>query len=162
MQIDERRFPICPPPVFPTPGYIAYWFWDLRTILRGTIPVENSTHHFCACFLLSLDGDHHIPLRLAIFIRTICSKVRKRTALTVELDDIAYRIDSGLVSGCIQWRTAHLHDIHTWVLEHGSLWLTDIHGPVYFETNSSVIGHNTIQAWHTIIQDAVMYVEIYY
>jgi hypothetical protein len=140
-----------------TTGYIAYWFWDLSSALRGTIKVENA-HRFCAHFLLSLDSDNHGPLHLAVFIRDICSKVRKRTSFGAEIDDIAFRISSGFISGYIQWRTPCLRDIQEWIPQHASLWLTDLHGPVHFETNSSVIGHHTMKAFHTIIQDAVEYV----
>ena len=153
-QIDERHFPIYPPRSLTSPGYVAYWFWDLRAALKGTGKVDN-TERFCARFLLSLDNDNHCPIHVAVFIREICSKVQDRTRLTIELDDIAFRISAGMVSGYIQWRTGHLHDIHEWVLQHGTLWLTDTHGPIYFETTSSVIGHYTIKAWHTIIEDAI-------
>lgn len=125
--------------------------------MRSTVKVDN-TERFCARFLLSLDGENHGPLHLAKFIHDLCSKVRDRTQSTIELDDIAFRINSGLISGYIQWRAGHLRDVQAWVLEHGTLWLTDIHGPVYFETDSSVIGHHTIKAWHTMIQDAIEYV----
>jgi len=74
--------------------------------------------------------------------------------LTVQLDDIAFHVDSGLICGYIKWQTPRLQDIQGWVLEHGTLWITDIHGPVYFETNSSVIGHHTIKAWHAMVCSA--------
>lgn len=153
-QIDERRFPLCPPGSSATSGFVSYWFWDLRPALRGTFKVDN-TERFCACFLLSLNNDNHVPLYTAIFVRDICSKVRERTNLTVELDDIAFRVDSGIISGYIQFRAGCLREVFDWVKEHASIWLIDSYGPVYFETNSTVIGHHTIKAWQAIIHAAV-------
>lgn len=93
-----------------------------------------------------------------MFVREISSKVREQTQLAVEFDDIAFRIDSGLICGYIQFRTGCLCDVLDWVKEHASVWLIDSYGPVYFETNSSVIGHHTIKAWQMIIHATVEYV----
>jgi len=73
-QIDEHHFPITALQNLTTPGYFAYWFWDLRVALRGTIKVDN-TEQFCAYSLLSLDSDNHGLLHIAVFVRNICSKV---------------------------------------------------------------------------------------
>jgi hypothetical protein len=117
--------------------------------------VDNS-ERFCAHFLLSLNGDNHVPLYTAMFLRDICSMVRERTQLDVELDDIAFRIGyDGLICGYIQFRTGCLRDIYDWVKEDASLWLIDSYGPVFYETNSSVIGHHTIKAWQEIVHAAV-------
>ena len=153
-QIDECRFPLRPPGNLATSGYISYWFWDLRPALRGTFKIDN-TDRFCAHFLLSLNDDNHVPLYTAMFVRDICSKVRERTHLTVEFDDIAFRIESGLICGYIQFRTECLRDVLDWVNEHATIWLIDSYGPVYFEINSTVIGHHTIKAWQAIIHGAV-------
>ena len=42
---------------------------------------------------------------------------------SLEFDEIAYRIDSGLVCGYIQFRAGCLREVWDWVMEHGSLWL---------------------------------------
>ena len=133
---------------------MSYWFWDLRPALQGTFKVDN-TERFCARFLLSLSDDNHIPLYAAMFVRDICSKVRQRTQLAVEFDDITFRVDSGIISGYIQFRTGDLRNVLDWVREYATLWLIDLYGPVYFKTNSTVIGHHTIKAWQTIIHTAV-------
>jgi len=93
-----------------------------------------------------------------MFVRDLCSKVRERTHLAVDFDDIAFRIDSGVICGYVQFRTACLRAVLDWVKEHATLWLIDSYGPVYFETNSTVIGHHTIKAWQAIIHAAVEYV----
>ena len=104
---------------------------------------------------------HHLPLHLAHFVRDICSKAYQRTEIgSLEFDEIAYRIDSGLVCGYIQFRAGCLREVWDWVMEHGSLWLIDRYGPVYFETTSHIIGHHTIKAWQAIIHAAVKYVFI--
>ena len=136
---------------------VSYWFWDLRPALQGTFKVDNS-ERFCAHFLLSLNSDNHVPLYTAMFVRNICSIVRERTNLTVDFDDVAFRIDSGLICGYIQFRTGCLRAVLDWVKEHTTVWLIDSYGPVYFETNSTVISHHTIKAWQAIIHAAVEYV----
>lgn len=89
---------------------------------------------------------------MAIFLRDICSKVRERTELTAEFDDIAFRVDSGIISGYVQFKTGCLRDVLGWVKEYATLWTgVDSYGPIYFETNSTVIGHHTIKAWQAII-----------
>ena len=118
----------------------------------------DNTERFCAHFLLSLNADNHVPLYTAMFVRDLCSKVRERTHLAVDFDDIAFRIDSGVICGYVQFRTACLRAVLDWVKEHATLWLIDSYGPVYFETNSTVIGHHTIKAWQAIIHAAVEYV----
>jgi hypothetical protein len=149
-QIDKHQFPLRPPGNSTTSGFVSYWFWDLRPALRGLYKIDNA-ERFCACFLLSLNDNNHVPLYTAMFVRSICSKVRERTTLTAEFDDIAFRVDSGIISGYIQFRTGYLRDTFDWVKEHASVWLIDTYGPVYYETNSSVIGHHTIKAWQAII-----------
>ena len=118
----------------------------------------DNNERFCAHFLLSLDGDNHVPLYTAMFVRDICSIVRNRTHLTVDLDDIAFRIDSGIICGYVQFRTGCLRAVLDWVKEHATVWLNDSYGPVYFESNSNVIGHHIIKAWQVIIYAAVEYV----
>ena len=157
--MDEDRFPIHPfDDVTTSSGYVGYWTWELRPALRGTTNLDN-LGRFCAHFLLSLEGDDHLPLQLAHFVRDIYSKARKRTEIgTVEFDEIAYRIDSGLVCGYIQFRAGFIHEVWDWVREYGSLWLTDAYGPVYFKTMSHIIGHHTIKAWQAMIHVAIEYV----
>ena len=156
-QVDEHRFPLRHPGNLATSGYISYWFRDLRPALRGTFKTDN-TERFRACFLLSLNNDNHVPLYMAAFVRDICSKVWERANLTVEPDVIAFCIDSGLVCGYIQFRTESLRSVLDWVIEHATLWLIDLYGPAYFETNSTAIGHHTIKAWQAIIHSTVEYV----
>ena len=136
---------------------MSYWFWDLRPALRGTVKIDNNDR-FCAYFLLSLNSDNHVPLHLAAFVHDICSKVRERTDLDVDIDDIGFRVDSGTICGYLQFRTGDLRGVWEWVQEHGTLWLIDLYGPIYFETNSSVIGHHIIKAWQVIIQATIEYV----
>lgn len=158
-QIDEKKFPICPPGKLTTPGFVAYWFWDLRPALRGSVKVDDK-ERFCAYFLLSLNGDNHLPLHIAVFLCNICRKVRKRTDFSVELDDIGIKIQSGgIISGYVQFRTDCLRSVQEWV-EQRSLWMIDAYGPVHYETTSNIIGHHTILAWQTIICATVEYVAL--
>ena len=115
----------------------------------------DNTERFCAHFLLSLNGNNHVPLYMAMFLCDICSMVRERTQLDVELDDIAFCIGYSLICRYIQFQTRCLRDIYDWVKKHASLWLIDSYGPVCFETNSSVIGHHTIKAWQAIVHATV-------
>jgi hypothetical protein len=90
-----------------------------------------------------------------MFVRDICQKVRKQTDLVVEFDDIAFRVDSGIIS---EFRTGCLRIVFDWVKVHASILLIDLYGPVYCETNADVIGHLKTNAWQAIIHASVEYV----
>lgn len=81
--------------------YLAYWYWDLRPALGGVGKV-GLDRRFSAHFLLSLeDGNHNVPKYIALFIHTLCRKVRKRSGCAVELDDVGFAIDDSLICGYV-------------------------------------------------------------
>ena len=87
-QVDEDWFPIHPfDDVTTSSGYVGYWTWEHCPALRGTMNLDN-----LGCFCTH-------------FICNIYSKACKCTEIrTVEFDEIANRIDSGLVCGHIQFQ----------------------------------------------------------
>ena len=97
-----------------------------------------------------------MPLHLAHFVRDVYSKARNRTEMgTVKFDEIAFRIESNIVCGYIQFRVGRLYDVWGWVQEYSSNWLFGADGPVFFETTSHVVGHHTIKVWQALITPAV-------
>jgi hypothetical protein len=139
---------------------MGYWTWELQPALKGIARLDN-LDPFCVYFLLSLEGDNHLPLHLAHFVRDVASKVRKRMEIgTSEFDEIAPRIDSGVICGYIQFRTGCMAEVWDWMREHGTLWIASSYGPVHFETNSFIVGHHGIKAWQGMIHAAVQYVLI--
>jgi len=85
---------------------------------------------------------------------------RRSERSSVEFDEIAYCIDSGLICGYIQFRAGCLREVWDWVREYGSLWLIDRYSPVYFETTLLIVGHHTIKAWQAMIHAAVKYISL--
>ena len=107
---------------------------------------------FCAHFLLSVeDGNHNLPEHIALFIHTLCSKVRKRTDHAVELDDIGFVIDGSFVCGYLQFKTSWLPSVFDWSRSISDLWLTDLYGPVFYETNALILNSDMLKAWHKLI-----------
>jgi hypothetical protein len=106
---------------------------------------------FCAHFLLSIGDDNHIPLNLATFVHDLCQMVRKRSDIPVELDDIGFTIEAGTICGYVQWRTGWLRSILDWTRSIGDLWLTDLYGPVYYETNALIVSYDALKAWHRLV-----------
>ena len=74
---------------------------------------------------------------------------------TVKFDEIAYRIESNIICGYIQFRVDRLNDVWCWVTECSTNWLFGTDGPVFFETTSHVIGHHTIKVWQALITPAI-------
>ena len=111
----------------------------------------DANDRFCAHFLLSIVNDDHVPLNLATFVHHLCRTVRKRSDFAVELDDIGFTIEAGIICGYVQWRTGWLRSILDWTRSISELWLTDLYGPVYYETNALIINHDTLKAWHRLV-----------
>ena len=153
-QVDEREFPIGETVVdlerSPYP-YLAYWYWDLRPAIGGVGKVDLD-HRFSAHFLLSIeDGNHNVPENIALFVHTLCCKVRKRSDYAVELDDIGFIINDSFVCGYIQFKTGWLRSVFEWSRSVSDLWLTDLYGPVFYETNALILNGDMLKAWHKLI-----------
>ena len=121
--------------------------------MQGIAKVD-ANDRFCAHFLLSITDDNHIPFYLATFVHDLCRTVRRRTDLSVELDDIWFTIEAGLICGYIQWRTGWLRSILDWTRSTSDLWLTDLYGPIYYETNAFIVNHDALKAWHRLVVTA--------
>ena len=131
--------------------YLAYWYWDLRPALGG-IGKFDLNDRFCAHFLLSIeDGNHDLPEYLALFVHNLCHMVRKRSEHAVELDDIGFVIDGSFVCGYLQFRTGWLRSVFEWSRSVSELWLNDLYGPVYYETNALILNGDMLKAWHKLI-----------
>lgn len=83
------------------------------------------------------------------------NSLTEQTNLALELDDIAFCVNSGIISGYIQFKIGFLREVFDWVKEHATLWLIDSYGPVYFGTNSTITSHHTIKGWQAIIHTTV-------
>lgn len=92
-----------------------------------------------------------MPELLALFVHTLCRKVRKRTEYAVEVDDIGFVIDGSFVCGYLQFRTGWLRSVLEWSRSVSDLWLTDLYGPVLYETNALILNSDMLKAWHKII-----------
>ena len=96
---------------------------------------------------MSSENGNHLPLDLAHFVRDIYSKIRKRTGIgAVEFDEIAHRVDLGVICGYVQFRTGYTRQVWGWVVHCGLLWI-DADGPTYFETTSLIVGNHTVKLW---------------
>jgi hypothetical protein len=158
LAVDEREFPIKEGAVNPAQQpypYLAHWHWDFRPALRGVAKVD-LIDHFCAHFLLSIeDGDHNVPEHLALFVHTLCRKVCKWSEFAVELNDIGFTIEDSYVCGYIRFRTGWLRSALEWSRSVSDLWLTDLYGPVYYETNALIVSGDMLRAWHRLVTAAV-------
>ena len=140
--------------VHPPYPYLVHWYWDLRPALRGVGKVDRSDR-FCAHFLLSVtDRNHNLPEHIALFVHTLCRTVRRRSEFAVELDDIGFTIDGPHVCGYVQFRTNWLRSVMEWSRSVADLWLTDVYGPVYYETNALICNGDTLAAWHQLVVTA--------
>ena len=109
--MDEERLPIHPCSDLTTSGYVGYWTWEFHPALRGTATLDN-LGRFCTYLLLSLEDDNRLPSHLAHFVRDVYSKAKKWTEIgTVEFDEIAYRVESGLICGYIQFQAGCLRKV---------------------------------------------------
>ena len=105
----------------------------------GGIGKFDLNDRFCAYFLLPIeDGNYDVPKHLAPFVHSPCRMVRKRSDRTVELDDISFVIDGSFVCGYLQFRMAWLCSVFEWSGSISELWLTDLYGPIYYETNALI------------------------
>jgi len=119
--------------------------------LRGISKVDPSDR-FCAHFLLSIeDGNHSVPEHLALFVHTLCHTVRRRSEYAVELDDIGFVIDGSFICGYVQFKTGWLRSILEWSRSVSDLWLTDLYGPIYYETNALILNGDMLKAWHKLV-----------
>jgi len=138
--------------------YLAYWCWKLRPALRE-VPKVDGNDRFCAHFLLSIQENNHIPMNLAMFLHHLCQSVRKRcNDQSVELDDVGVSFSGGFVCGYFQWRGGWLRSTLEWRDRVSQLWLTDPHGPVYYETNALIVSHDMLKAWQTLVLTAYSFV----
>ena len=100
--VNKRQFPIFDDAKLPKVPHLAYWYWDLRPALPGIAKMD-ANDRFRAHFLLSITDDDHIPFYLASFVhRDLYRMVRRRTDLSVELDDVGFTIKAGLICGYIR------------------------------------------------------------
>ena len=135
-------------------AYLGYWHWDLRPALWGVGKLDYG-ERFCAKFLLSIeDGNHDLPELLAHFVHKLACKVRKRSEVDVELDDIAFTVSGPFICGYIQFKATWLRSILEWTALVSDLWLTDQYGPVYYQTNALIINNDTLKAWHHLVDVA--------
>ncbi|KAF9648048.1 hypothetical protein BDM02DRAFT_3187419 [Thelephora ganbajun] len=77
--------------------------------------------------------------------------VRKRSDFAVELDDIGFVIEGPFICGYLQFRTSWLRSVLEWSRSVSDLWLTDLYGPVYYETNALIVNGDTLKAWHRLV-----------
>ena len=156
-QVDERELPIGKGVVDPNRNpypYLAYWYWDLRSALRG-IGKAGLSDRYCARFLLSIE-DGNMPGNLTLFVHNLCGMVRKRSDLSVELDDIGFAIDGLFICGYVQFRTDWLRSVLDWSRSVSDLWLTDLYRPIYYETNALILSGDMLKAWHGLVVAANM------
>ena len=135
--------------------YLTCWHLDLHPALRGVAKVDlNDCFH--APFLLSVeDGNHNIPEHLALFVHTLCHKVRERSEFAVELGDIGFTIVDSYVCGYIQFRPGWLCSASEWLRSVSDLWVTDLYGLVYDETNTLIVSSDMLRAQHPLVTAAV-------
>ena len=89
--------------------------------------------------LFRSDGNHDVPEHLAPFVHSPCRMVRKRSDRAIELDDIGFVIDGSFVRGYLQFRMAWLHSVFEWSGTVSEPCLTDLYGPIYYETNALIL-----------------------
>ena len=116
----------------------------------------DANDRFCARFYLSVQDDFDIPLKLAYFVHRLCKKVRKRCDAPVELDDIGFATDAGLICGYVQWRTpCSLRSVVEWTQRKGDLFPTEKYGGVYYETDALVLNWEMLGTWHKATEATV-------
>ena len=115
----------------------------------------DANDRFCARFYLSVQDDFDIPLRLAYFIHRLCKKVRKRCDAPVELDDIGFTTEAGLVCGYVQWRTGSLRSVVERRQRKADLFPTEKYDAVYYETDAIVLNWDMLGTWLKETETAV-------
>ena len=63
---------------------------------------------------------------------------------SVQLNDIVGFVIEGLfICGYLQFRTGCLHSVLEWSRSVSNLWLTDLYGPIHYETNALIVNGDT-------------------
>jgi len=86
-----------------------------------------------------------------LFAHNVCRTVRKRSEFAVELDDIGFVIEDPFICGYLQFRTGLLRSVLEWSRSASDLWLADLYGPIYYETNALIVNADVLHAWHKLL-----------
>lgn len=120
-------------------------------------PLPDHLPRFSINFALTPKDNNNILICFAVFLHDLCRKLRELSdeIITVDLDNIGYRLGDGLIVGYLQFKTNSIRGIYEWVQAHASVWINPSHGVVYYDTNAGVVTGELLHVWKSVVDIAV-------